>query len=390
MVRSRILWGLWLVFCLVLCMASDSEAAYLLLIVSVVLPVGSMLLSGIPAGKITCELSFSAYGQKGQAVSGTVTAENKSLLPADRLMVRVQCENLLTGEKVTVPVRLSLPAKGRVQAPVKFRSIHCGEIRLLSERLLLFDWFGLRKIRRSIRGAQPCYVLAAPEPFPVETEVAYGENADMDSDEYSMKRAGYDPSETFAIREYQPGDRIRQIHWKLTEKMDTLMVRDYGLPIQNTILLLLETGYSEQTKVAPACLDTLAEAVISVSQSLLDRQMVHSLGWQNHEEHLFSMEEIETEEELQGILPGLLSAVPGEDPVSVLEHYLETREQLEFAHVVLFTTEHRPSLSYLADQCLITEVICGPGRAGYDKEDGISIVGIDPESPQELLAYLEL
>ena len=87
MVRSRILLGLLLVFCLVLCMASDSEAAYLLLIVSVVLPVGSMLLSGIPAGKITCELSFSAYGQKGQAVSGTVTAENKSLVvfgrPAD-------------------------------------------------------------------------------------------------------------------------------------------------------------------------------------------------------------------------------------------------------------------------------------------------------------------
>ncbi len=64
----------------------------------------------------------------------------------------------------------------------------------------------------------------------------------MDSDEYSMRKAGYDPSETFAIREYQPGDRIRQIHWKLTEKFDSLMVRDYGLPIQNTVLLLLETG----------------------------------------------------------------------------------------------------------------------------------------------------
>ena len=134
------------------------------------------------------------------------------------------------------------------------------------------------------------------------------------------------------------GDRIRQIHWEVTEKMDTLMVRDYGLPIQNTILLLLETGYSEQSEVAPACLDTLAEAVISVSQSLLDRQMVHSLGWQNHEEHLFSMEEIETEEELQGNPSGPFECRSGRVSGFVLEHYLETREQLEFAHVVLFTT----------------------------------------------------
>ena len=68
MVRSRILWGLWLVFCLVLCMASDSEAAYLLLIVSVVLPVGSMLLSGIPAGKITCEAVI--FGLRAERAGG--------------------------------------------------------------------------------------------------------------------------------------------------------------------------------------------------------------------------------------------------------------------------------------------------------------------------------
>ena len=38
------------------------------------------------------------------------------------------------------------------------------------------------------------------------------------------------------------------------------MVRDYGLPIQNTILLLLETGYGTEEADAD-CLDALAEAV---------------------------------------------------------------------------------------------------------------------------------
>ena len=133
--------------------------------------------------------------------------------------------------------------------------------------------FGLFRSRLSFRGEAMAVGMIAPNIFPMETQIAYGESTNMDSDEYSMKKAGYDPSETFAIREYQPGDRIRQIHWKLTEKFDNLMVRDYGLPIQNTILLLLETGYA-QDKPDPDCMDALAEALLSVSQELASQQQI--------------------------------------------------------------------------------------------------------------------
>lgn len=121
------------------------------------------------------------------------------------------------------------------------------------------------------------------------------------------------------------------------------MVRDYGLPIQNTILLLLETGYA-QDKPDPDCMDALAEALLSVSQELASQQVVHSIGWQNHEENTFSCVEVETEEDLNLVLPELLGAVPGEDRMTVAEHYMENREQLEFAHMVVFTPGHEDSL----------------------------------------------
>ena len=59
------------------------------------------------------------------------------------------------------------------------------------------------------------------------------------------------------------------------------MVRDYGLPIQNTILLLLETGYA-QDKPDPDCMDALAEALLSVSQELASQQVVHSIGMKKY------------------------------------------------------------------------------------------------------------
>ena len=48
----------------------------------------------------------------------------------------------------------------------------------------------------------------------------------MESFRYSGSRPGDDPGETFDIREYREGDSIRQIHWKLTGKMDRLIIRE--------------------------------------------------------------------------------------------------------------------------------------------------------------------
>jgi len=45
---------------------------------------------------------------------------------------------------------------------------------------------------------------------------------------YADERYESDPSVTCGIREYIPGDSIRSIHWKLSEKTGKTMVREYG------------------------------------------------------------------------------------------------------------------------------------------------------------------
>ena len=57
------------------------------------------------------------------------------------------------------------------------------------------------------------------------------EGFDMESFRYSGARPGDDPGETFDIREYQEGDSIRQIHWKLTGKLDKMMIRQRSFPV---------------------------------------------------------------------------------------------------------------------------------------------------------------
>lgn len=389
MKKSRVIWGLWLVLAAVFCVVTDGLSGYFLLAVSVVVPLLSgLFLLGIK-GKIQGEITLAAYGEKGKKIVGKILLSNKSFFPADRLLCRICCENLLTGEKEWTSVPMALPAESNIDTEFQLKSKHAGKIRITMTRMVCYDPFGLFKLMITPTHDVMAVGMIAPHSFPMETQIAYGESTNMDSDEYSMKKAGYDPSETFAIREYQPGDRIRQIHWKLTEKFDNLMVRDYGLPIQNTILLLLETGYAGE-EVDPDSMDALAEALVSVSQELASQQIVHSIGWQNHEENTFSCMEIEAEEDISNVLPELLGAVPGKDVLSVAEHYMESREQLEFAHVVVFSTAHQDSLRALADQCILTEIICGNEVSGYDQQDGIAMIGATPEGMAEMLSYLEL
>ena len=51
-----------------------------------------------------------------------------------------------------------------------------------------------------------------------------------DSDIYDDIRPGYDPSELFDVREFQNGDRLQSVHWKLSARTDELMVKENSLP----------------------------------------------------------------------------------------------------------------------------------------------------------------
>lgn len=79
----------------------------------------------------------------------------------------------------------------------------------------------------------------------------------------TLSKKGYDATEVFELREYQPGDSIRTIHWKLSEKFDTVLVREpsdtssYDILCGLTQVLLLERShmnrmfYQEQSALQP-------------------------------------------------------------------------------------------------------------------------------------------
>ncbi|GHH44092.1 DUF58 domain-containing protein [Lentzea cavernae] len=66
------------------------------------------------------------------------------------------------------------------------------------------------------------------------------------------------------VREYQPGDEVRSMHWKATARTGRLMVRDSTDPVQPRFTLLLDTRASVSAALFEEAVD-LAASLLSAS-----------------------------------------------------------------------------------------------------------------------------
>ena len=79
-----------------------------------------------------------------------------------------------------------------------------------------------------------------PKGFVQSVYVSPDANCPDDSENYAPDRTGYDLAEVYALREYAPGDSLRQMHWKLSSKLDKLVVREPSLPVRRSVLVFWE------------------------------------------------------------------------------------------------------------------------------------------------------
>ena len=87
-----------------------------------------------------------------------------------------------------------------------------------------------------------------------------------------------DMSDIYDMREYIPGDNIRRVHWKLSSKLDNMVIRDGSDTSYYDTILLLDIGLNNQEKAyEKELLSTAYETGMAVSRSLLLIGIQHCL-----------------------------------------------------------------------------------------------------------------
>lgn len=354
MIAMKLGWAVLEGICVWLTLYYGSGGALALGAMLLILPLGSLPVHLCLRKRLRVRVEAPAVARKGDEGGVTVWLENPTLLPALRIRCRVTVRNQLNGESCTQHVMTWAFPKGKRRASLRLGSEYCGRIRISVEQVKLYDCLGLIGVPCGCTGE--AHMTVQPDTFPIRVNLIPNPDSQEDSDSYSQERPGADLTETFQIREYVPGDSIRQIHWKLSGKFDRLIVRDPALPITRNVLVFWErTGQSGNVRR----IDAQAEAVVSLCRSLADGGVQFMLGWNDTEGNVCVLHEICAMEDLVGVIPSLLRAAGRSSGVGGASLLVQTRPDALCGHMVYIGEE--PCADVLQMQRLghVTALLCG-------------------------------
>lgn len=387
---QRVLWVLLLLLAAGAFLVFGLPVLFALTLTILVLPLLSLLLCRAFAGRLKASLSLKPTGMKQRAISGTLRLENPTLLPFGPVACRLLAENRSTGEAERFTLRLAPGPKTTAEVPVEFTSAHCGRLDIRLEELRAYDLFRVGSRRRA--GGAACALTILPDTFTTTLDFAEERMARPTGDEYTLPLPGHDLSEAVWIREYQEGDSPRAVHWKLSSKLDKLMVRQPGRPAENSVLILYEHSLKAPGRRPKAAVcDAMAEALFSVSQALADQEITHQVAWQDHDTQLLNSITLGSAADMLGLLPRVLAArMAGDGSMgSCAEAYLKEADGACPAHIIYITPFVPEAVHQLAQQAQTTVLLCqGKAGDGPSFEGSLATFPFTPGEYQNELAWL--
>lgn len=223
-------------------------------------------------------------------------------------------------------------------------SKYCAQYLFFIKKAKIYDIFQIfsKKIpilekeyaQQGITVLPECYTLA-------EWPVRPNPNVMVEGERYSNVKSGDDASEIFDIRDYVPGDRLNRIHWKLTGKLRRLMVKEFGLPIDSSVLIFFDLGFYKNTEEYMEYRDALFCVLFSLSETLSAQGQVHYIAWnaQNGENQKHKITCPEDFYETMGIV---LRERADRENVNRAARYLAEYERDQYTNIFYLSADKEP------------------------------------------------
>ena len=358
--KNRAAWLAMTLAALGLYLFENNTGTRVLLTALLCAPPVSALWLYVPRRNVSAAFTLPETLRRSETAEGALTLENRDALPVGQVLAEVSVSNLLTGERAGLSLSGALRGRGTRAFPLTLGAAHCGAVEIRLERLALTDALGLftRKLSVSAVGT----VLVPPELSPVTVTLADAADFLTDAERYSLEKPGYDPGETFRVREYVPGDALRQIHWKLSLKSDALLVRDFGLPVVDRLLLLLETSSRKGLPLTAADMDAMLDLLFSLSAELLSMEISHTVGWQR--DGNYASQEIVSADDLAALRETLLRCPIGVGETTVAGTYAQSHAECGYAHVALISPGLPPDTERLFHGNRVTVLLTDGAEPG--------------------------
>lgn len=138
---------------------------------------------------------------------------------------------------------------------------HCGIYEITHDLILVHDLLGI--FSRKITNISDVHAVVMPGElgFDISTERFAPDDEQL---EMADPLAGSDVSEIKELRDYRAGDRLSQIHWKLSTKSEDLIVKEYANNAGVTVAIAADGSYT-----TPSSMTAYYEMLYSFGKNMI-------------------------------------------------------------------------------------------------------------------------
>ena len=358
---------------------SNETVTLALLIVTVIVPAASLGLLRLSGRNIS--IGLRGREQTAEKHSFTLTMNNPDIIPVAAADIEVRCSNKRTGELDSYRISRSLPPRGNCETVLDVVPGHAGRYEISAVSAELADPLGIWSKTAECSGTEHFTVM--PDIFDIR--LSYTSSAAMlESDIYREHTRGNDPGDITGIREYVPGDPVRNIHWKLSEKTDKLLVKELGNPVTDQFLVILDTA--PDIAQDPFALDAAASVYASLIHSILNDGYALSAAWTDPLTGKAVIRRIQNETEASAAADEYL-AVPSAGP-SAFGRIERDIAESRYAHIIVVGSRIPEGIEAITNGCQVTLLMYG--LEGSASETNLSITGFRRGTYKTELAGVEV
>lgn len=257
---------------------------------------------------------------KGEIIPLSVQIENPTIFPISHLKIYLTYKNGYIKDRFRKEYQVSVDGRSKTSIICKLHSEYAGNLEITLKGVRIADYLKLFALKK--RRKDELKIAVVPTYYELTEEYLFDHQIRLlESDHYSKRKSGDDPSEVFNIREYREGDRLQRIHWKLSRKQGQLMIKEFSDPMNCSILLLVNLCVPNRETLL-FYMDAIMECALSLTYTFLRNQQMHYVAWYDVKNGGFRMIRVEQELDIYEAIDGLLQALPYLKEVDVLSSYL--------------------------------------------------------------------
>jgi len=264
MIAHKIIYILSLVSALVFFVLQAGWFSFYLLVVIILLLPFDLLIS-LP-GILTIKLSFSAPDivDLHDEASVTVTTVQNKRFPARGIKAKIQ---VTSGNQITSHTHIFGVGQSN-KSEIALDTSQGGVVTYSLRRMWSISLFGLFSL--PINYAYKTSVLVLP--LPIEPTGA----VELPNSVTLRPKPGGGFAEDHDLRQYQQGDPVRSIHWKVSAKLDSLIIREPLIPVPHSRLVRFAQWNS------PAECNLILGRLRWVSDFLLNQDLAYYIKFGSH------------------------------------------------------------------------------------------------------------